>query len=223
MPHTSSSSSCILQVCWPEGEKNNWECYSPGGTNTMLQSSSGERYSSTLVFLGWPVLVIIWGPGRKTLDSWSVFSGFPAALMLSKLAAQRTGTLWLHHCACARLLPLPHSESYCLFKKKKSHHPWLYMSGFLPSPNTGVARKKESMGVAEKPANYIQLPNQFWKVKDHLRNMFSSTAPWPTPRYLRYGLTCNEFRYEQRIPLLTSSSFWSWGSKCISSGILPTV
>lgn len=99
------------------------------------------------------------------------------------------------------------------------HYPQLYMRGFLPSPNIGMARNKASLGVTQKPSSIFFLTNQFWKVKDHSRNIV----------YIYWSLTNAQLllvwsTFQQSTTSSENSlDLWSWESNFISSRVLPTV
>ena len=133
---------------------------------------------------------------------------------LDELASSRTGTLRCHQVKSVHMLPFSHSESSFLFLQRKihtflPHRPQVYMSGFLPSPDTHVPRNKASLGVAEKPANTFLLINQFWMLKDHVRSRFymycSLTSSQAAPDVFCFPRTkWDKFRQEQGFLLLTS-------------------
>lgn len=115
VPRTSSSSSRILEVRQPEGQRDNWECYSPRRTDTMLQwcpvKEEPHLSTSWATSLGHQL-----GPWEKNTRSLGCFPWTSCCPHATK-----AGTLRSHQCKSVHMFPPSHSESSFLsLQRKKS-------------------------------------------------------------------------------------------------------
>lgn len=135
VPPAAVTAAC--EVRQPEGERDSWECSSPGQTQGHSGTLASRAYFST----SWAaVSVIIQGPGKSTRFWCSPWTSCLSSC-LDELVSSRTRMLNCHRVKSVHMLPFSPQRARSSFSKEKFTpfcliRPQVYMSGFIPSPDT---------------------------------------------------------------------------------------